>query len=217
MKALAIAIVLAATSTASAHPCGHGFVFAKEGPFCPQEGSGYWAPSLHVDFIAVTRQIVLPADSVNTSKLPPGTIDAPGAAFRVHTGFFGFHVGADVVVSWFDANRGIASGDVMAASTQLDPAGRAVEANFIGGYRRSTGPFLYGVEAAFGLRNMWRRGHQDDEFTAQGVIDVRAQAGVWLSPFVSLGAQVGHSVLRAEERSAMLMLGLSLFPFDGLR
>jgi hypothetical protein len=218
VKALALLAFTLAARTASAHPCGHGFVLGEEGPFCPQKGSGYWVPSLRLDFAAVARQVVLPAEDVSTSGLAPGTIETNGAAFRFHSGFHGFHGGGELIASWFDANARIApSGDVMRASTQLDSAGRAVEVNFIGGYRQSTGPVLYGVEAAFGIRNMWRRNAGEDAFSAQGVVDARATAGIWLSPFVSLNAQIGTSLLRQDEHSAMLMLGFSVFPYDGLR
>jgi len=216
VRLLALLVLAGSVSVANAHPCGDGFVFEKEGPFCPQKGSSYWVPSLHFDFAAVSRQVVLPAEDVGTSGLAPGTIDTPGAAFRFHSGFHGFHAGGELVVGWFDA-RIPPRDDVMRAATSLDPAGRAVEVNFIGGYRRTTGPFIYGLEGAFGIRNMWRRNAGEDDFAAQGVIEPRATAGIWLSPFVSFNAQVGTSLLREGEHSAMLMLGISVFPYDGLR
>lgn len=216
MKFLLALALVGSVSVANAHPCGHGFVFEREGPFCPQSGRSYWVPSLHFGVAAVSRQIVLPAEDVGTSGLAPGTIDSPGAAFRFHSGFHGFHAGGELVAGWFDA-RLPPRADVMRAATSLDSAGRAVEINVIGGYRRATGPFVYGLEAALGIRNMWRRDAGEDDFTGQGVLDTRATAGVWLSPFVSLNALVGTSVLRADEHTAMLVLGISVFPYDGLR
>ncbi len=65
---------------------------------------------------------------------------------------------------------------------------------------------------------MWRVGAvEEEEIAVQGVLDVRLHASAWLTPFSSLGVQVGRSVLRADEQVAMVTFAISVFAWDGLR
>jgi hypothetical protein len=215
IAALALAGVAGSARDARAHDCEpQPTVF---GTGCVQPG--HITPMFRIDAGYVASRFALEPQHLDTSGLAPGLVDAYGGMFRFAMGAFGVFIGGELQLHRFDAR--VAPGAPLAARTTGELAtadGRAGQVTFIGGYRASAGPVLLGLEGAAGLRNLWLAGADPDvNYATQGILDVRAHLGVWLSPFLMLGVQLGTSALRDHEHSALFTIGANVLPWDGLR
>jgi hypothetical protein len=208
-----VAVVLAA------RPAGAECTYTIGGPkpFCPQRGTGYQAPIYRFDIGAVADRIVL---SGGDSTIPEGSYATRGGLFRAIGGLFGIYGGGEASFGVFDVPR---IGTLRSSEVTAEH-GWFGSVLMVAGYRRATGPVSYGLEAAGGLRTSWRAGamttgdsDECEECELRGVLDLRAHLGVFWTPFVSTSLQVGASLVRRDEYTAALMIGFSLFPFDGLR
>jgi hypothetical protein len=83
------------------------------------------------------------------------------------------------------------------------------------GFVEPLGPFFIGAELGVGGRSSY----QDPAVvtTTDAVIDPRARAGVWLSPWLSLDATAGADVLDAGAWSCGVYLAMHSYSYGGLR
>jgi hypothetical protein len=190
---------------------------AGQRSFCPNRGVGYTQPMVFsVDLAAVTSRVVVSERSAAEGGVDPGPRDARGASFRFLAGLYGVYFGGEFVALSLDRPERMATRSVPPAPSL--PGGAAVEMRMITGVMKSRGRLLFGVELGLGLRDTFSElAESDDErFSAQGLVDVRAMGGVWLTPHVSLSVQVGAGLVRDEHMTAV-MFGYAPLPFNATR
>jgi hypothetical protein len=208
-----VGILVAAPSVARAE-CEAS---AGQRAFCPNRGVGYTQPMVFsIDLAAVTSRVVVSERSAAEGGVDPGPRDARGASFRFLAGLYGVYFGGEFVALSLDRPERMAARSVPPAPNL--PGGAAVEMRMITGVMKSRGRVLFGVELGLGLRDTFSElAESDDErFSAQGLVDVRAMGGVWLTPHVSLSVQVGAGLVRDEHMTAV-MFGYAPLPFNGTR
>ena len=186
--------------------------------WCGQRGAGYRAPIYRYDFgVSLDRIAVSGTDST----VPEGSYDTQNLVFRGTGGFSGVYFGGEANVGRFDVRPLAARLAIGEPPPALAPDGRVASIVTIVGYRAAVGPITLGIEAAGGLRSTWRTGavmtEEECNCDMQGVLDVRANVGRFWTPWLSTSLQVGASLVRRDEYTAALMLGISVFAFDGLR
>jgi hypothetical protein len=192
-----------------------------EQPFCSFRGTGYTPPMLSVDVSAVASRVVVSERSAAEGGVEPGPRDARGASLRFLFGLRGIYVGGEIVGLSLDQPTRQATLDrpVTTRSESMTPSlpgGAAVEIRTLVGAMRSHGRLLAGVELGFGLRDVFGELAEsaDDRTSAQGLVDVRAMGGVWLTPHISLAVQLGVGLVR-DEHTMAVMFGYSPLPFNG--
>lgn len=205
--ALATIALLAHAAPADAHQC-HGF--------CPNEGHEYVPSIFSLELGIVTSQIPVSISDAQDSGLSAGMASATGGQYRFLGGLHGIYLGGELTLFWLDEPAGART----APRTITEPArpgGRSEEMRAIVGVRRSSGALLVGAELSGGMRFL--RIHDAPEGVAalHGLVDARVTGGVWLSPYVSVAINAGVGLVREDEYSAALMLGVHPFPWDGLR
>jgi hypothetical protein len=193
---------------------------AGQRAFCPNRGVGYTQPMVFsVDLAAVASRVVVSERTAAEGGVDPGPRDARGASFRFLAGLYGGYFGGELVALSLDRpdrQERMATRSVPPAPSL--PGGAAVEIRMITGVMRSRGRVLVGVELGLGLRDVFSElAESDDErFSAQGLVDLRAMGGVWLTPHVSLSVQVGAGLVRDEHMTAVVF-GYAPLPFNGTR
>lgn len=210
MKLAVTSIALvAAASPAQAHPCPHH-------EFCPSRGHEYVPSIFSIELGVVTSQIPISTSDAQDSGLPSGIASATGGQYRFLGGFRGIYFGGEMTLFWLDEPAGSRNAQ-RTIEEPARPGGRSEEMRAIVGIRRSTGAVIVGAELSGGMRFL--RIHDAPEGVAalHGLVDARVTGGVWLSPYVSLAINAGVGLVRDDEYSAALMLGVHPFPWDGLR
>lgn len=197
--------ILATASIADANPCAPSYHVGNAPPFCPRLGQEYVPPMFDISVGIITADL--------------GITTAVGGQYRFLGGFFhGIYTGGELTLYWLDepdrpryAHRSTTTEDVT-----LYSRGRGEEIRAMAGMRRTVGPVLLGAELAGGVR--WLR--MDDVpqgAIVQGVVDARVTGGVWLSPYLSVAINAGIGLVRPDEYTTALMIGIHPFPWDGLR
>jgi hypothetical protein len=212
-----VALALALAPAIARADCDANTV-GGERPFCPNRGIGYHPTmTFSVDLAAVASRVVVSERSAAEGGVDPGPRDARGASFRFLGGVYGIYFAGEIVGLSLDRPMRVAAarGDMAAPGL---PGGAAVEIRILGGVMRSRGRLLGGVELGFGLRDVFGELADSDEerFSAQGLLDLRAMGGVWLTPHISLAVQLGVGLVRDEHMTA-IMFGYSPLPFNGTR
>lgn len=191
-------------------------VIGGEQPFCPNRGVGY-SPLMmfSVDLAAVASRVVVSERSAAEGGVDPGPRDARGASFRFLAGLYGFYFGGEFVALSLDRPVLRLAARSVSPAPSL-PGGAAVEMRMLVGVMKSRGRVLVGGELGLGLRDVFGEvvDSSDERTSAQGLVDVRAMGGVWLTPHISLAVQVARGLVRDEHTTAV-MFGYAPLPFNG--
>lgn len=159
--------------------------------------------------------------------LERGTVETAGGTVRLLVGpsraYVGFELGYAAVTSAPAFRSGSAPGPTPGTlgRTMTPPAGlvsgHGVSFGWPFGFQGAAGPILVGVEAFVGWRHLWidAPGSLPGVSGAVPMFDLRARAGVWITPTISLAAMVGTGVVVNESKTAGLLVGFSKFPWDG--
>lgn len=158
---------------------------------------------------------MISGDAAAEGMVTPGRRNGHGAALRFVVGFHGIYLGGEIAALALDAP--LADTVVRGIPMPVQPGG-AVEMRFLVGAMRTYGRALLGAEVGAGLRDVFADAAQagEERFSAQGLIDVRARGGLWLSRYVSLSIQLGAGLVR-DEYMTSLVLGVSPVPYAGSR
>ncbi|MEO6776940.1 MAG: hypothetical protein ABI467_28645 [Kofleriaceae bacterium] len=209
-SSLAIVLVAGATAIASAQPSE--IIVAVPAAPVPPTG-GMW-----VDF------------GVGATRLDPGdgqTHRGNYVRFAPQTTFDRtFYLGAEIDIGSFDAGtpsptidsaaRGGSSGTTMDASADT---GSLAAAKLIAGARMTAGAFSGGLELAGGVRytTVTNLSSVTTIADGRGVVEARGRLDVWITPYVTLGALAGTDLVRRDELTFGLNLGVHFEPFDHTR
>ncbi len=205
---LAIVLVAATAGVASAQPSA-ALVVASP---VHDDTSGMW-----LDF------------GVGATRIDPGN----GETYRGHFVRFApqttidrlFYLGAELDIGSFDGPEPVAaSAAARAGSTTTYPmapldTGSVAAAKLIGGVRMMAGAFTGGVELAAGVRyvSFTNTSGVTTLIDGTGVVEARGRIDLWLSPHLTVGALVGTELVRRDELTLGLNLGLHFEPFDHSR
>jgi len=158
-----------------------------------------------------------------TGILPAGgAVSARGGTLRMLIGFLGVYLGVEAtlaavseapVVVGPTAERTLEGDSVPTRDMMFDMRGAL-------GVERRYGRLMVGGEVALGIGSVTLGAgpKPTDPYVndMRIVLDARARAGVWLTRHLSVSAVAGISMVRSDERSLALVVGGSLFAWDGV-
>lgn len=156
-----------------------------------------------------------------------GPVETMGGTLRLLVGparaYVGFELGYATVTSSPSVrpsssvlgNTGVIGREIMPPGSLT--SGHSVSFGWPFGFQGTAGPVLVGFEALVGWRQMWIDGPGSLAGVSGSVpvFDLRARAGVWVTPTISLAAMVGTGVVVNEAKTAGILIGFSKFPWDG--
>lgn len=228
--AIAVAVVLLGAAPA-----------AEANRTCPTESSeqfagtcGWWQPPLvRFELTGIASQLPIePGDQIGSGPRPAhaGLVETQGGNIRLLMGprwYLGVEIGLATVRSApaieQDAPAANFGGTGTVVTERVD-RGIIMTSALVAGKNLTRGRLLLGVEGAIGWRIVALDGPLDHlvpeeesgVFIPQLLLEARGRAGVWLTPHISVSAQVGIGVID-QARTGAIVLGISPFPWDGLR
>lgn len=200
---------------------------------CPLNPATFRPPIARFELGLVDeRSSIEPMTGTDMDGQPSGIVDGgklagQGGLFRMLLGLDGVYTGMELSISKLARAPRVRAAGAEPAPLLNPPHSDGYTMpdsltgmRFLGGAERRLGRLVIGGEVAIGLAVPVVGGAVDGEPWVNDprfTLDLRARAGVAVTPHILASVMTSKSVLRPDEHALMLVVGFSLFPWDGAR